>query len=104
MKVQRSLPYFNTLLKSPTTKRMDILQAFPSFVIDDLVEVLYNVVLGRIDIGTKKRNLNRHKRVLIDLVTIKGKKARRNKILEQKGGFIGALLPLVLSILGGTML
>ena len=54
MKYDRSIPYFNAILKAVQNKRMSILQSFPSFVIDDLLEVLYNVVLGKVDISTGK--------------------------------------------------
>ena len=104
MKLDRSLPYFNTLLKAPLSNRISILHAFPTFVIDDLVEILYNIVLGNADIGSRKQNLNRHKKVLLNLVNTRSKKARRNMIYSQKGGFIAALLPLVMGLLGPSLL
>ena len=82
---------------------MSILQAFPTFVVDDLVEVLYNIVMGHVDIGSKKRNLARHKKMLLNLVNTNGKTKRRKMIYRQKGGFIAALLPLVLGLLGPTL-
>ena len=100
MKLNRSIPYFNTLLKSPNTNRMSILQAFPNFVVDDLIEVLYNIVVGNADIGSKKSSLRRHKKTLLNLVHVRSKKARRTMIYNQKGGFIAALLPIILGILG----
>jgi hypothetical protein len=99
MKLDRSLPYFNTLLKAPAGKRSSILQAFPSFVVDDMVEVLYNVVLGNVNIGSRKQNLKKYKKALLNIVNIKGKKAKRKIIYKQKGGFIGTLLPIILSTL-----
>ena len=103
MKLNRSLSYFNTLLKAPINNRMSILQAFPTFVVDDLVEILYNIVMGHVDIGSRKKNLNRHKKTLLKLVNIKNKKGRRKMIYKQNGGFIAALLPLVLGLLGPTL-
>ena len=101
-KSKRSIPYFKALLKSKQTKRMNILQSFPSFVIDDLLEVLYNVVLGRVNLSAPKRKmLKRHQKPLLDLVNTKNKKLMRKIIYTQSGGFIGAILPIVLSALGG---
>lgn len=100
MKYDRSIPYFNAILKAVQNKRMSILQSFPSFVIDDLLEVLYNVVLGKVDISTGKRKvLKKHKRKLLDLVNSKNKRLMRKVMHKQNGGFIGAVLPIVLSAL-----
>ena len=82
---------------------MLILQAFPSFVVDDLVEILFNIVLGNVNIGTRKENLKKHKKALLEIVHTKSKKGRRQIIFNQKGGFIAALLPLVLGLLGPTL-
>ena len=98
--MKRSYPYFNTLLKAPENKRMGILQAFPTFVVDDLIEIIYNVVLGNIDIGSKAKSLHVHKRALLKMVNTKSKKMRRGILYKQKGGFIAALLPLALGALG----
>ena len=47
MKIERSLPYFNAIIKSPNSNRMQILKAFPSFVVDDLVNIIFDIVSGR---------------------------------------------------------
>lgn len=99
MKFDRSIPFFETLLKSPIGSRQGILNAFPQFVIDDLTEILYNIVLGNVDIGTRKQNLKKHKKSLLDLLNTKSKLGRRRIIYRQKGGFIGAIIPIVLGAL-----
>jgi len=96
----RSHLYFQTLLKAPSNARMGILQAFPSFVIDDLLEVIYNIVMGNVNIGSRTKNLRKHKKALLDLVNTKGKNLRRVVFYKQKGGFIAALLPIALGALG----
>ena len=99
MKLDRSLPYFNTLLKAPNAKRMSILTAFPSFVVDDLVEVLYNIALGHVHIRIRKRNLKRYRKALLDIVNTKSKIQRRGIIYKQRGGFFGALIPIALPVI-----
>jgi hypothetical protein len=84
-------------------KRMNILHSFPSFVVDDIIEILYNVVLGKVDIGRRKVKLHKHKKALLELVNIKSKNGRRKVIYKQTGGFLGALIPIVLSVLGTAM-
>lgn len=100
MKYQRSLPYFSALLKANSNMRMSILQSFPKFVVDDIIEVMYNVVLGKVKIGSRALNLKRHKKALVEMVNETSKKGRRNIIFNQKGGFLGALLPLVMGLVG----
>jgi hypothetical protein len=99
----RSLPYLNALLKSPNMKRMNILHSFPSFVVDDIIEILYNVVLGKVDIGRRTGKLQKHKKALLDLVNANSINGRRQVIYKQTGGFLGALIPIILSIFGKTM-
>jgi hypothetical protein len=97
---KRSLPFFNALLKASTMKRMNILHSSPSYVVDDLIEILYNVVLGKVDIGRRAVNLKKHKKALLDIVNTPSKKGKRRVIYKQKGGFLGALIPIILSTLG----
>jgi hypothetical protein len=101
---KRSIPYFNALLKAGIMKRMNILQSFPSFVVDDMIEILYNVVLGKVDIGRRAVKIQKLKKPLLDIVHTKGKKGKRSVIYKQSGGFLGALIPIILSVLGSTML
>jgi hypothetical protein len=100
MRLKRSIPFFTTLLKAPSVNRSAILHAFPIFVVDDLVEILYNIVMGTALLGKKKEiHLKKHKRPLLKLVDVKSKRERRVHIYKQKGGFIGSLIPLVISTL-----
>ena len=99
----RSLPYFNVLLKSSNNKRMSILRTFPSYVIDDLVEILYNIVLGKVDIGSKKRNLQKHKNALVKIANANTKTQKRKLIYKQTGGFLGALIPIIASVAGSLI-
>jgi hypothetical protein len=104
MKFDKSIPFFNVLLKAPVGTRHGILNSFPQFVIDDLVEILYNIVLGNIDLGSRKKNLKKYKKPLLDILNTKSKLGRRRIVYRQKGGFIGSLIPIVLSVLANTLL
>jgi len=100
MKIERSLPYFNAIIKSPNSNRMQILKAFPSFVVDDLVNIIFDIVSGRLDIGSRKENLKKHRKVLMEIANTKSMRDRRRVLKSQKGGFIAAILPIVLGALG----
>lgn len=98
MQLSRSIPYFNALLKAQNNKRMSILKAFPTFVIDDLIEILYNIVLGKANIGTRKNNLIKHQNALLKLIDTKTKNGRRRVIYNQNGGFLNVLIPIIAAI------
>jgi hypothetical protein len=100
MKIERSLPYFNAIIKSPNSNRMQILKAFPSFVVDDLVNIIFDIVSGRLDIGSRKENLKKHRNVLMAIANTKSMRDRRRVLKSQTGGFIAAILPIVLGALG----
>jgi hypothetical protein len=82
---------------------MQILHGFPDFVTDDLVEILYNFVVGKVPVGSRKAKFAKHKRSLLDLVNAKSKNGRRQVIYRQKGGFLGGILPMVISAIGGML-
>ena len=98
MKFSSSLPYFNALLKAPNNRRISILRAFPSFVVDDIVEVLYNVVLGRADIGSRKKKVAKYQNALMNLINIKSRNGRGRVIYNQNGGFLRTLLPIIIGL------
>lgn len=103
LKLERSLPFFNALLKAQKNKRMEILHSFPVFVVDDLIEVLHNLVLGKVNIGKKAQNLKKHKKILLELINMKGRKNRRGLFFKQTGGFITSIIPMVLQVLSSLM-
>ena len=104
MKIARSLPFFKALIKSPILKRARILRSFPSYVVDDLCEVLYNIVTGRVKLGGRpKKTLMKYKKALLALTNARSKPGRRNVIYKQKGGFLGALVPIITSLAAGLL-
>ena len=78
MKFERSVPYFQVLLKVTPKTRLNFLKSCPEFVCDDLMEILYNVVFGRIPVkGIRLKLLKKHERRLLDVVNTKNKKRMR---------------------------
>ena len=106
MRIERSIPYFKALLRAPVNKRKSILHSFPNFVADDIVEVLYNLLNQNVPLPTrhKKRLKASEKRVVQQLVArAMNRKDRRRLIYKQSGGFLGAILPLIASIVGSIV-
>ena len=51
--VQRSLPYIKVLTAKTNVNKKEFLCSLPSFVIKDVVEILYNIIAGNIDFESK---------------------------------------------------
>ena len=102
--IKRSLPYIKILVKSNgNVNKKDVMRNFSSYVINDIVEILYNIITGKIEIGsTQKKRLKPYKKPLLKLVNTP-KKSRKNFVYKQKGGFIGAVLPIIASFIGGLI-
>ena len=104
----RSYPYLQLLMHNPPHKsKKRLIQTFPNFVIDDIVEILYNLLFGNVPLrsGRQKAVLSRYRKPLITLFNrYKNKRIRRNIVREQSGGFIGSVIPIVASILASTLL
>lgn len=83
-----------------------MLRTFPSYVVDDIVEILYNILYKNVHVGNKghKAFLLRKKRILSKIVGAhKNKKLRKQLIYKQRGGFIGSLIPILTSVLSGIL-
>ena len=98
MRIERSIPFFTALIKAPNKNRASILKQFPAYVIDDLVEIIYNIIMGKVNIGRKVTKLYPYKKQLLKLKNARTKVARRKVILNQKGGLLPILLPIIGSV------
>lgn len=102
--VMRSLPYIKILTKAkgPISK-VDMLRNMPSYVMDDMIEIIYNIITGHIKVGSKAiKRLKPYKKPLLKLVN-SPKQTRKTFVYKQKGGFIGAVLPIIASLIGGLV-
>lgn len=104
MKLNKSLPYLRILLSAPLRERGKTLMALPDFVVNDIIEILYNVVMGNVTVHrTKLTKLRKNQRVVLNILNAKTLKQRRRIINKQKGGFLGALIPIVSAVLGSIL-
>ena len=105
-KLKRTLPYLRLLKDAPARNRRKMLRSYPSFVVDDLVEIIYNIMLSNVRLHCPKHynTLHRNSSSLVKISdAAKSKKLRKQLVYQQSGGFIGAILPLVTSVLGGLV-
>ena len=103
--VQRSYPFIKILIKSrPSVNKAELLRKFPPYVTNDIIEILHNVVTGQLPIKSKqKQTLGKYKNQLVRLVNIRKHKQKQKYFHNQNGHFIGALLPILASVLGGIL-
>lgn len=107
-KLSRSYPYIQLLKSNVASKdRKRMIDSFPDFVVDDIVEILYNVLFGSVPVNNTRqvRMLSRYRKPLITLFnTYKNKRVRRSVLKEQSGGFLGAVIPILASVLASKLL
>ena len=101
-KYSRALPFVKVLDKSkPRVNKSDILKKFPEYVTDDIVEILHNILIGKLKIKpNQKKILAKNKKKMHEFANLPSLKKRRDFIYKQKGGFLGAILPVIASVLG----
>ena len=105
--VKKHLPVLSFLHKSSPTVRKQIIKGAKKPLIHCLCECAYNILYtkGLRLSSAKKRSLKKHAGSLRNLAS-RGSLASKKKIL-QKGGFLGSLLgaivPVVSSLLGGVL-
>ena len=101
-KYTRALPFVRVLDKSNScVNKCDILKKFPKFVTDDIIELLQNILIGKLPIkSSQKKALAKHRNKMHEFATLPSLKMRRKFIYQQKGGFLGTILPIIVSALG----
>ena len=93
-------PLLRRLKHSVGKKRRDIIKKYDNDLICSLSEYCHNVLKGNVPLTpAQKVKLRRHKHDLHKRSTKKTSIKARKKIL-QRGGFLGALITPILSVLG----
>ena len=109
MKCKRSAPYIVALhngLRNNNGKR-ELLNRLPNFVAHDIIEILYNTLHGNCKNVSMKQveKLKKQKHVIANVLQeAKKKKISHKKLLyKQKGGFLGAILPIIASFIASAI-
>lgn len=102
-RVKRNLPLLKILCGAKPAFIKTLLKSAPPDLTSALCECSLNILKGNVKLTpTQRKQLSRHKQSLRALAR-KGTSIKKRKQILQKGGFIGALLKPVLSVLGGLL-
>ena len=102
-RINRHAPLLQHLSRAKPSTVKSIIKTADKELINVFCECALNVLRGVVPLtkGQKSR-LRRHKKCLRDLVNRKTSRQKKSNIL-QRGGFLGALLPPIIGILGGLL-
>jgi hypothetical protein len=103
LKIERSLPYLKILLNSKKVNSCKLLKSFPPFVTADLAKCLIKITRGKIKSKHAATRLRKHKKPLLKLINLRNDRDRIKFMHKQRGGFLGAVLPLAAGIISGIV-
>lgn len=105
-KLKRTLPYITLLKDTPDHLKKKRLATFPEFVLDDIIEILYNILYRNINVRNAKHmsSLLKNKNTLSRIVGAHKQKSKRRKLMrQQSGGFLAAILPILAATLSSIL-
>ena len=106
-KLKRTAPYITLLRSTPDNQKRKRIKMLPSFVIDDMVEILYNILYGNVTVKNPahRKALMKHRNKLTKIVMSHKNKGMRRKLFQQQsGGMIASILPVLAGILAAAVL
>ena len=101
-KFTRTFPFLKVLQNAKVgVNKVELLKKFPPHVVNDIVELLYNVLVGNIPIKrTDKSKLVKHRRILNKFANLPTLRRHTHHVYKQKGGFLSSIIPIIVSIVG----
>ena len=106
-RLKRSIPFLKMLKQAPVRTKQKLIRTFPPHVLDDMIEILYNILFENVHVRNSNHRtfMKKHKTILTRMFNARGKRRERNQLLlDQKGGFFAGLLPILASVLAATAL
>jgi len=102
-KYKRAVPFIKVLHQSnPRLNKTEILKKFPTYVTDDMMEILHNILIGKLKVKAGQRQqLTKQRKSMHEFENLSSLKSRRNFVYKQRGGFLSVILPIIASVLGG---
>lgn len=102
-RLKKNIPFLHALAKGSQPQRKGILQGAKKDLLETICECALNVLHGNVPLSSsEKRKLKSHKHTLRNLCNRKiALQNKKRKLLNQKGGFLPALIaPIIASLVG----
>jgi hypothetical protein len=104
--IKRSMPFIEAMkrVKSPKA-RQELFKHLPTFVVDDIAEIIYNILIGNAHISPNyKKRLGQVRHQLYGMIRATSKGKRRKILYKQSGGGIfTVLLPAIASVIASII-
>ena len=104
--MKNSRKYIHQLLNTPQSRRKNALLQMPAYVVDDIVEILYNIGIGSVKVppSTIRKIPKSFRRAVVSINKHAFDKDRRRRLVyKQSGGFLGAILPIIAGIIAANV-
>ena len=103
-RLKRNFKLLKLLQKASPKKRKLILHNASSDLVLCIAEIIDNVLRGHVNMPKKKlKQLSKYKKVLRSVANKKVPVNSKRKILNQRGGFLSALLGPVIGVIGSLL-
>jgi hypothetical protein len=102
-KVERLAPFLITLMGLKPGQRKLLLKTCTTEQIKAFEEIAVNIVKNTRGLSPKQLEICRKHQRPLKLLALKRYPAKDKKAILQRGGFIGALLPILASVVGGII-
>jgi hypothetical protein len=102
-KVERLAPFLITLIGLKPSQRKQLLKTCTAEQIRAFEEIAVNIVKVTQRLTNKQLDVCRKHQRPLKLLALKKYPTKAKKEILQKGGFIGALLPILASVVGGII-
>ena len=103
-RLKKTLPLLNSLHRSPSRRRKDILRDAPTDLILSICELALNVLRGNIPLTTKQYRVLKIQKKWIKLFDDKRASVeRKRKVINQSGGFLLPLLSVAIPFISSLI-
>jgi len=103
-RVKKYLPVLKRIAKLGDKAKRDFVRKCDKELLDCVSECAKNVIKGNVPLTARQKEKLRRCREDLRELSVKKTALRRKRRILQKGGFLGALLPLVLGVLSSVLM
>lgn len=100
-RIRRNYNYLKLLSNLTPCRQKAILKNADKDLVDTFSECALNLIAGNVNLPHESRNkIAKHRATIRQLASKRVSRDKKRKILIQRGGFLGAILPTIIGIIG----